>query len=176
MEKSRLHVYTGDGKGKTTAAMGLALRALGHEQSVLIAQFLKDGQSGELSAIAQLPGVQIYPIQPMKGFVFLMSDEEKWETAIIQNGEARKLTRQILEKKPKMIVLDELCVALSTGMVDEETAGALLDAALSCGETVVTGRGAPEWLVKRADYVSCIKAVKHPYQTEKLSARAGVEW
>lgn len=176
MKKNRLHVYTGDGKGKTTAAMGLALRALGHGRRVLIAQFLKDGQSGELSAIAKLPGAAIYPAQPLKGFVFLMSDEEKRETAAMQCREAQKLTQRILEEKPEMIVLDELCVALSTGMVDEETAGALLDAALSCGETVVTGRGAPEWLEKRADYVSCIKAVKHPYETEKLSARAGIEW
>ncbi len=176
MEKNRLHVYTGDGKGKTTAAMGLALRALGHEKKVLIAQFLKDGQSGELAAISKLPGAEIYPVEPLNGFVFLMSDEEKRETAETQRKEAEKLTKRILEAKPETIVLDELCVALSTGMIDEGTAEALLDAALSCGETVVTGRGAPEWLKNRADYVSCIQAVKHPYETEKLPAREGVEW
>ena len=120
--KGKLHVYTGNGKGKTTAAMGLALRSLGHGRRVLIAQFLKDGRSGELAA------------------------------------------------------LDELNVALSCGMVTQENAEKLIDAALAFGDVVSTGRNAPEWLRARADYVSEIAAQKHPFETEKLAAREGIEY
>ena len=77
--KGKLHVYTGNGKGKTTAAMGLALRSLGHGRRVLIAQFLKDGRSGELAALCTFEQATIYPAKPISGFVFAMSPEEKEE-------------------------------------------------------------------------------------------------
>ena len=93
-----------------------------------------------------------------------------------QTGQAQALTQAIAAMKPELIVLDELAMALTLDMVDEQTARALLDAALLSGETVVTGRTAPEWLQTRADYVSVITAQKHPYQTEGLTARKGVEW
>ena len=79
--KGKLHVYTGTGKGKTTAAMGLALRSLGHGRRVLIAQFLKDGRSGELAALCTFKQATIYPAKPISGFVFAMSPEEKEEAA-----------------------------------------------------------------------------------------------
>ena len=68
---NKLHVYTGNGKGKTTAAMGLAVRSAGHGRRVLIAQFLKDGRSGELNAFKMLPSVEVYPMKPVSGFVFV---------------------------------------------------------------------------------------------------------
>ena len=142
----KLHVYTGDGKGKTTAAMGLALRSLGHGRRVLIAQFLKDGRSGELAALKTFERATVYPAKPISGFVFALT------------------------------VLDELNVALACGMVTRENAERLIDAALAFGDVVSTGRNAPEWLRERADYVSEIVARKHPFQTEKLAAREGIEY
>ena len=174
--KNKLHVYTGNGKGKTTAAMGLAVRSAGHGRRVLVAQFLKDGRSGELAALAKLPGVEIYPMKPIKGFVFAMNEEEKKQTAREQRAQALTLKTHIGQARPELIVLDELNVALSTGMLDRETAEALLDDALSCGDTVATGRHAPEWLIERADYVSEICARKHPFETEGLHAREGIEY
>jgi len=176
MTEHRLHLYTGNGKGKTTAAMGLALRALGHGQHVLIAQFMKDGTTGELKPLALLPGAEVYPACPIGGFTFSMTAEELAETARQQTSQAQRLTEHIRAVRPQTVILDELAIAVSSGLVPEETARALLSASLRCAETVVTGRSAPDWLIAMSDYVSVISAEKHPYITEKLPAREGVEW
>lgn len=176
MERHRLHVYTGDGKGKTTAAMGLALRSLGHGRRVLIAQFLKDGRSGELAALASFPGAILVPGKPVEGFVFQMTPEERACAGQAQRAQAEAIRARIRREVPELIVLDELAVALDTGMLDEAAARDLLGEALRAGETVVTGRNAPGWLCTLADYVSVIQAKKHPYETERLPAREGVEW
>lgn len=135
---NKLHVYTGNGKGKTTAAMGLAVRSAGHGRRVLIAQFLKDGRSGELNAFKMLPSVEVYPMKPVSGFVFAMNEEEKRQTEKEQRAQALALRTYIEQSRPELIVLDELNVALSTGMLDRETADALLETALQCGDTVAT--------------------------------------
>ncbi len=173
---NKLHVYTGPGKGKTTAAMGLALRSLGHGGRVLIACFMKNGESGELKAFRAFPNVSIHLPPPMEKFTFQMSPAELRETAQAQTAFARSLIAALNALRPQTIILDELCPALANGLIDEEAARALLSAALSAGETAVTGRDAPDWLVKEADYVSRILSVKHPYDTEGLAARPGVEW
>ena len=172
----KLHLYTGEGKGKTTAAMGLALRALGHGERVLIAQFLKDGRSGELAALCQFPTAIVWDAAPVKKFVFRMTAEEKADARREQTDQARALTAAIADQAPELIILDELALALERDMVEESVARTLLDAALSSGETVVTGRCAPDWIRERAAYVSVILAEKHPYMTEGLPARKGVEW
>ena len=173
---NKLHVYTGDGKGKTTAAMGLALRSLGHGPTVLVAQFMKTGNSGELRALRSLEGAVVMTAEPVQGFTFAMSDDQKRLTKAQQTAFAEAVIAAIAEKRPKTVVLDELGIALSCGMLDDETALRLIDRALEYGETVVTGRRMPAWLEEKADYLSRIAAEKHPYQTEKLPARENVEW
>lgn len=176
MEKHRLHLYTGAGKGKTTAAMGLALRALGHGQRVLAAQFMKDGRSGELAALRQLEGCTVFDARPMTGFTFAMTPEELAQARADQTRNARELARLIRETAPQTVILDELAMAVSAGLVAEADARTLISAALSCAETVVTGYSAPDWLRAESDYVSVIEAARHPYQTEGLAAREGVEY
>lgn len=176
MAEHRLHLYTGEGKGKTTAAMGLALRALGHGQRVLIAQFMKDGRTGELAALRQVRGVEVFPAKPMSGFTFRMSAAQLEQTRLEQTEQAAQLTTLIADTHPQMVILDELAMAISLGLVGEQEARALLEASLACAETVVTGRSSPDWLREKSDYVSVIKAEKHPYETEGLPAREGVEW
>ncbi len=170
-----LHVYTGNGKGKTTAAMGLAVRAAGHGLRVLIAQFMKDGQSGELSVLRTLPGITVHKSQPMNHFTYQMTPEELEEERARQTAELAAIANEIRETKPQLIVLDELAVAMQLNLVPLDAAMDLVETALTFGETVVTGRGAPEKLVERADYVSRIDAVKHPFE-EGIPARKGVEW
>ena len=150
----KLHVYTGDGKGKTTAAMGLALRSLGHGRRVLIAQFLKDGRSGELAALKTFERATVYPAKPISGFVFAMTAAQKEEAAKQQNAQAADIQSEAEGLRPALTVLDELNVALACGMVTRENAERLIDAALMFGDVVSTGRNAPEWLRERADYVS----------------------
>lgn len=172
---NKLHVYTGPGKGKTTAAMGLALRSLGHGNAVLVAQFMKRANSGELAALRKLNAC-VLTAPPIAGFTFRMDAETQVKTAAEQTALIPEILRKIAEIAPKTIVLDELGIALTTGMVAREDAEKLIDAALASGETAVTGRNVPDWLLERADYVSRIQADKHPYATEKLPARKGVEW
>ena len=173
---NKLHVYTGGGKGKTTAAMGLALRAAGHGQRVLVAQFMKKANSGELKAFGVFDNVRVMTAPPIRGFTFRMTEEEKRLTRDEQTAFARELCGTISVFRPQTVILDELGMALVTGMVDEDTAKALVDTALQSGETAITGHDIPEWLGERADYLSRITAEKHPYASEKLAARKGVEW
>lgn len=172
---NKLHVYTGPGKGKTTAAMGLALRSIGHGWQVLAGQFMKDGTSGELAALRRL-GAQVCPSAPVEGFVGGMSAEEKARTARAQEAYAQSLAAQIRALRPQLILLDELGVAVELDMVRRETAQQLVNTALEHGETVVTGYFMPPWLLDRADYITRMEAVRHPFQTQGLAAREGVEW
>ena len=172
----KLHLYTGEGKGKTTAAMGLALRSLGHGRRVLIAQFMKDGESGELAAMAKLEGCAIAKGEPVKKFTFQMTREELEATAASQTEYARALTEQIAAFSPDLTVLDELACAAGYALLEESAARGLIAAAIASGECAVTGRDAPSWLCDMADYVSDIRAVRHPYDTQGLCAREGVEY
>ena len=171
-----IHLYFGDGKGKTTAAVGLSVRAAGAGKRVLFAQFLKDGRSGELAALRTFERATVYPAKPISGFVFAMPPEEKEEAARQQNAQAADIQKTAEAIQPALTVLDELNVALSCGMVTRENAEKLIDAALAFGDVVSTGRNAPDWLRERADYVSEIEAKKHPFETEKLAAREGIEY
>lgn len=172
----KLHLYYGEGKGKTSAGMGLALRFLGHDQRVLVAQFMKTGQSGELIALRRLSGVTVFDMRPVKGFLFRMTEEERSRTIAEQNQEAQRLRETIEREKPALVLMDELAVAWAHGVVTEENGIVLVETALRYGETAVTGRDAPAWLREHADYVSHIAAERHPYDTEGLQARVCVEW
>ena len=172
----KLHLYHGTGKGKTTAAMGLALRSAGHGKRVLIAQFMKDGTSGELAALRRLPGITVCDAHPVRGFWWSMTQEEKVQTIREQTRQALELAGAIRATTPELIVLDELAQAWSMGVVAEDAAQALVQTALAQGETVTTGYAAPAWLLEHADYVSRIDAERHPYTTEGLPACEGIEW
>ena len=175
MDRHFLHLYTGDGKGKTSAAMGLALRMLGHGQPVVIAQFMKDGTSGELRAIKSLPRVHIFEGARMKGFVFRMTEPQLEEARRSQTEAVNRLIGEIIQWEPRLTVLDELSVAIATRLIHEEDAWRLIDTALRFGDTAVTGRYASARLEEKADYVSRIEAVKHPFN-EGQPAREGIEW
>ncbi|MBQ9010720.1 MAG: cob(I)yrinic acid a,c-diamide adenosyltransferase [Clostridia bacterium] len=172
----KLHIYTGNGKGKTTAGMGMALRFLGHDRTVLVAQFLKKGNSGELTALGRFPGATMMSAPPLSGFTFRMTDEERRQAALDQTAFAGEIRDRIELVQPDMILLDELNNAVALGMVPEDLALRLIDTALRFGETVSTGRSAPESFLARADYITRMEAVRHPYLTEQLRAREGVEW
>ena len=172
----KLHVYTGDGKGKTTAAMGLALRSLGHGNTVLVAQFMKKGNSGELIALQRFENALVLTAPPIPGFTFQMTDEEKQITRTRQTAFAAEAVQIIKKERPQTVILDEMGMALACGVLDESAARELLDAALQSAETAVTGREVSNWLAERADYLSRIQAERHPFAVQRLPARKGVEW
>lgn len=174
--ENKLHIYTGDGKGKTTAAMGLALRMLGTGKEVLIVQFMKQPNSSELVSLKKLPGAHLFEGAVMKGFTYQMDEEALEETRRLQTEQVESIIQAIREIKPAMTVLDELAIAAAYLLVPPGEAMRLIDAGLEYGEVVVTGRSASKELMDKAAYVSVIEARKHPYDDEGLQARKGIEW
>ena len=143
-----LHLYYGDGKGKTTAAMGLALRAMGSGKRVVILQFLKGGKSGEVPLLEQL-GAKVYRGKAGQKFVFQMNEAEKEATRQLQNA---NLTAAMADPAD-LLILDEAGSAWELDMVDK----ALLQKAVlerpAEQECVLTAHAAPQWMLDAADYV-----------------------
>ena len=165
-----LHLYYGDGKGKTTAAMGLALRAMGSGKRVVILQFLKGGKSGEVPLLEQL-GAKVYRGKAGQKFVFQMNEAEKEATRQLQNA---NLTAAMADPAD-LLILDEAGSAWELDMVDK----ALLQKAVlerpAEQECVLTAHAAPQWMLDAADYVTEMKCHRHPYQSG-ISARKGIEY
>ncbi len=168
-----LHIYCGNGKGKTTCAMGLAVRAAGHGHKVVIAQFLKCDRSGERCVLDALPSVTCLPAPQMVKFVSQMTAQE--QTAA--RAQMTQLFHRAVEesKQADLLVLDELNGALSTGMVDLQEVLTFLDHRAETLEVVITGRDPHPELQQRADYITEMKKIKHPFE-QGLDARKGVEW
>ena len=165
-----LHLYYGDGKGKTTAAMGLALRVMGSGKRVVILQFLKGGKSGEVPLLEQL-GAKVYRGKAGQKFVFQMNEAEKEATRQLQNA---NLTAAMADPAD-LLILDEAGSAWELDMVDK----ALLQKAVlerpAEQECVLTAHAAPQWMLDAADYVTEMKCCRHPYQ-KGIAARKGIEY
>jgi cob(I)alamin adenosyltransferase len=168
-----IHIYCGDGKGKTTAALGLILRHVGAGGKAVLAQFLKSTPTGELAALEKL-GVPVYRNELPHGFFPDMSDEMKAKVRVMHDRTLTEAARLARSNECSLLVLDELSPALSLGLVDREAALALLDDHGNA-ELVITGRGPDEELLARADYVTEMKLVKHPYE-KGAKARKGIEF
>lgn len=166
-----IHLYCGNGKGKTTAAMGLALRAAGRGERVVIAQFLKGADSGERYALAKLPQVELLPLPEQVKFTFQMDEQERLEAS----RRCRALLDEARERAKDcfLLVLDEACAAVNSGLLPLEE---LLDCLgnLTC-EIVLTGRDPAPQLLERADYITQMEPLRHPYQ-RGITARKGIEW
>ena len=170
MENGLLHLYYGDGKGKTTAAMGLALRALGSGKKVVVLQFLKGGQSGEIPLLEQL-GAKIYRGKAGQKFVFQMNEAEKAATRDLQN---RNLAAAMTEDAD-LLVLDEAGSAWELDMVDKALLQKAVLARPAAQECVLTAHRPPQWMLDEADYVTEMKCRRHPYQ-KGVAARKGIEY
>lgn len=171
--KGLVQVYTGDGKGKTTAALGLACRASGHGLSVYIIQFMKGWPFyGELEAVKHLPGVTLRQF----GRPDFVNKDNPDPRDVRGAQEALEHARETLAAgKHDIVILDEINVALSFGLIRLQDVLDLLDVRPPHVELVLTGRGAPSALIARADLVSEVLAIKHPYN-EGIEARQGIEF
>lgn len=162
-----IHVIEGDGNGKTTASVGLAVRATGHGWKVLFVQFLKDDSSGEIESLKKL-GVEVLHAVVNYGFSFQMDESQLKETAKQYMG----LINSVIKTDAQLIILDEIIYALNAGLVKMDKLEKILDKE---SEIVLTGRNAPAWIKERADYVSNIQKIKHPYD-RGVVAREGIEF
>jgi len=169
-------VNTGDGKGKTTAALGTALRAVGYGWRVLILQFIKGTwKYGEMEAIKRLePEVEL--VRMGQGFYKILNDNLPAEVHQEAARAALAFARdQMLSGKYDLIVLDEINVALQTGLLDVKDVLTLLDERPAGLHLILTGRGAPPEIIERADMVTEMREIKHPYQ-QGIKAQRGIDY
>jgi cob(I)alamin adenosyltransferase len=169
-------VFTGDGKGKTTAAIGMGLRAAGHDMRVLMIQFIKNNwRYGELAAIQRL-APQFELVRRGEGFTWRAKDEADKERHHLAAREALALAAEAISAGAhEMIILDEVCTAVRAGLITAEDVLDLLQRRPRSLHLVFTGRGAPAALIDQADLVTEMRAVKHHYQ-QGVQAQKGVEF
>lgn len=169
-----IHIYTGDGKGKTTAALGLALRAIGASKKVAIIQFMKKGNTSELLAIKkyQLP---ILIESFGMGFYKILGDTKPKSAHQKAARKALTRSRQLIEKGGyDIIILDEINVAIDCGLIDVDEAIEIIQSKRNV-DLIFTGRNAHPKLIKLADLVTVMKKHKH-YFDHGTSARRGIEF
>ncbi|HSR13916.1 MAG TPA: cob(I)yrinic acid a,c-diamide adenosyltransferase [Thermodesulfobacteriota bacterium] len=170
---ARILLFTGDGKGKTTAALGLALRASGHGLGTVVIQFVKsDASTGEVAAIKRLPGVEI--VLAGRGFIPPEGDPE-----FALHREAAQMgldlaAEALISGKYQVVILDEICLAVSRKLISGEKVEEVIRSAVPDMCVVLTGRNAPENLVALADTVTEMRSVKHGFQAGR-KAQKGVE-
>ncbi len=176
MDKGLIQVYTGDGKGKTTAAIGQGIRAIGSGNKVFMVQFLKSSQTGELSTLKRLePEFRVFRFERERGFVWTLSKDELDELqADIRN--AFEFVKNCMQKKAcDVLILDEIMGVLKNELLSVTEIVTLLKSKPEEMEVVLTGRNVPSEILELADYVSDIIGVKHPYQ-KGIAARKGIEY
>ena len=171
LTKGYIQLYTGDGKGKTTAALGLALRASGHSLRTYIGQFMKGQRYGELEALRDHPLITL----EQYGDPRCIRREEVTAEHVGQARQGLERAREaMLSGDYDLVVLDEINVSIWFGLLETEEVLALLDQKPEHVEVVLTGRRAPQALIDRADLVTEMREVKHYYQ-QGVTARVGIE-
>ena len=176
MSKGLIHIYTGEGKGKTTASVGLVVRAAGQGLKVLFVQFFKldDASSGEKEILKKLPGIELLRSNvrhPM--FTKEKTDKELLKQSIGETFETVK--KKIASDGINLLVLDEINSVLTGGWLDIDDMIDFLENRPEGLEVVLTGRDAPVELVKMADYVTEMLKIKHPFDNG-IKARKGIEY
>ena len=173
--KGLIQVYTGDGKGKTTVAVGLACRARGHNLEVCYIYFHKEPDKfgyGELKSLEKL-GVEIFGFAKKHPHFYKNLDQNEIRRDCLKGLEfIRKIYKQ---KKYAILILDEIIISLRDGFLKEDEILALLNSKPENLELILTGRGATEKIIEKADYISEIKKIKHPYDLG-IQRRKGIEY
>lgn len=174
MRKGLIHIYCGDGKGKTTAAMGLSVRAAGCGMKVVLIQFMKCGDSGEIPLMKELPNLTFACVNKNLGFSWNMTEEEKEEAKNLYQQLFRNAVRLAAEQDADMLVMDEFMSAYNYGWIEQREALEFLQNKPEKLEVVLTGRDPGEELIALADYVTEMRKIKHPFE-KGIPARKGIE-
>jgi cob(I)alamin adenosyltransferase len=175
MRRGFIHLYTGDGKGKTTAALGLITRAHGRGMRAVLVQFLKGRDTGEINTLKLLPNVTVIRQAQDLGFYKFANEQDKAEIYRQNNACLAEAYRLATEGLCELLVLDEVCPAYSNGSLDTELTDKLILNKPYSLELVLTGRNAPARFFDTSDYVTEFVMRKHPYNIG-IAGREGVEF
>lgn len=178
MEEKRktglIHVYCGDGKGKTTTGMGLCARAAGYGYRVLIYQFMKDNSTSERKILQLSENVTLVPGLEQEKFSFRMSEEEKGERRRFYNERLLAVTGKAVREGYDLLFLDEALYTIRAGLLDEDLLVEFLMHKPEQLEVILTGQNPGKRILELADYVSEVRKVKHPFD-RGIGAREGIE-
>ena len=174
MKEGLLQVYTGDGKGKTTAAFGLAFRAYGRGFKVAVVQFMKTWVTGEVQLAETLENFHIKRIDTSPKFTWEMNEAELEELRLEIRKGFDYVRNMVKENKYDLLVLDEINHIIIKEFVSKEEILEFIDSKPDTLEIVMTGRNAPDWLMEKADLVTEMKCIKHPFE-KGIPARVGIE-
>lgn len=166
-----IHLYYGNGKGKTTAAMGLALRCAGSGKRLLMFQFLKGNSSSERSLTDNI--IDVIKGKDNEKFIFNMNEEEKAEAAVFYTDKLREIDK--IADKYDMIILDEVIDAVNVGFVAEAELLAFTKKHREKAEIIITGHNPSQKLIEASDYVTEMRKIKHPFDNG-TAARKGIEY
>lgn len=177
MENSNglIHIICGDGKGKTTAAIGLSIRAAGRGQKVLITRFLKSNDSGELTTLAKIDAITVLPVERYFGFTWQMSEQQKEEACVYYRECFQAAIQKATRENYDLLIFDELISAYNYGFLNHEEVLQFLMTKPKHLEVVMTGREPAKELCDLADYISEVMKRKHPYE-QGIPARIGIEY
>ncbi|MBQ8781585.1 MAG: cob(I)yrinic acid a,c-diamide adenosyltransferase [Oscillospiraceae bacterium] len=166
-----LHIYCGNGKGKTTASLGLAARAAGAGMKVCFVQFMKGGETAELATLKLIPQISVIRCDRAYSFLESMTEQDKADITACHND----LLRTAYNGSYDMVILDEFCFAYNCGLMDKDLAQELVLNRKERPETILTGHAPADIFINAADYISEIHCVRHPYE-KGVPARKGIEY
>lgn len=171
-----VQIYTGDGKGKTTAAIGQGIRAYGNGLKVIMIQFLKSGETGELQTVKELgENFEIFRFKKRRGFVWTLSEEEKEEVKKEVKASYDFVLSLLEDDRCDVLIIDEIMGVLKNKFLTVEDVINIIDRKKKHVEIIMTGRNVPKEIVEKADLVTEMKLVKHYYQ-KGIPARKGIEF
>ena len=175
MENGLIHLYTGDGKGKTTAAIGLSVRAAGAGKKVVFSQFMKGRDTSELKSLCNIEGLPIVRNNVDLGW-FRKDDQQQIEDYTKAHNEIlSEIETLIMNGQCDVLVLDEVTYPYNYGIIDKDRLTTLIEDKSENMEIVLTGRNAPDFMTEAADYITNMQKVKHPYD-KGIEARIGIEY
>lgn len=169
-----VHIYYGDGKGKTTTGMGLITRAAGYGYRVLLYQFMKDNKTSERNVLKNVENITIVDGLDQEKFSFQMTEEEKEERRRFYEDQFYRITKMAEEEEYDVLFMDEIIYTIGAKLLDEQVVLDYLKEKPENLEIIMTGNYPSKAMVEAADYVSEIRKVKHPFD-EGQRARAGIE-
>lgn len=175
MKQGCIHLYCGDGKGKTTASMGLAVRAAGNGLNVYIVQFLKSRPTGEITILSALPNVTVVRGKKCTKFSWDMDDAEKSDAKAFNDNALREAINTANAQQCDLLLLDEAVGSCACGLLDADLLLDFMKSKPAALELVITGRDPSQPMVDAADYVTEMKKIKHPFD-QGIPSRKGVEF